>query len=65
MAESSGSAAVGGPKRKIHDHVFAGGRSAAMLQKTVALGLKAEFRKDRLEVTATIRNLTPHRVPDG
>jgi Cytochrome c554 and c-prime len=65
MAETSGSAAAGGPQRKIHDHVFAGGRSAAMLQKTVALGLKAEFRKDRLEVTATIRNLTPHRVPDG
>jgi hypothetical protein len=31
----------------------------------VALGLKADFRKERLEVTATIRNLTPHRVPDG
>ena len=36
-----------------------------MLQKAVVLGLKANFRKDRLEVTATIRNLTPHRVPDG
>ena len=65
MAETAGSAAAGGPQRKIHDHVFPGGRSAAMLQKAVALGLKANFRKDRLEVTATIRNLTPHRVPDG
>ncbi len=65
MAASSGSAAAGGPQRKIHDHAFPGGRSAAMLQKAVALGLKANFRKDRLEVTATIRNLTPHRVPDG
>lgn len=65
MAASSGSAAAGGPQRKIHDHAFPGGRSAAMLQKAVALGLKANFRKDRLDVTATIRNLTPHRVPDG
>jgi hypothetical protein len=65
MAESTGSAAAAGPQRKIHDHVFPGGRSAAMLQKAVALGLKADFRKERLEVTATIRNLTPHRVPDG
>lgn len=65
MAETSGSAADGGPERKIHDHVFPGGRSAAMLRKAVELGLKADFRKDRLEVTATIRNLTPHRVPDG
>jgi hypothetical protein len=65
MAETSGSAAAGGPQRKIHDHVFPGGRSATMLQKTLVLGLKANFRKDRLEVTATIRNLTPHRVPDG
>jgi Cytochrome c554 and c-prime len=65
MAESSGSAAAGGPERKIHDHVFPGGRSVAMLQKVVGLGLKANFRKDRLEVTATIRNLIPHRVPDG
>jgi hypothetical protein len=65
MAERNGSAAAAGPQRKIHDHVFPGGRSAAMRQKAVALGLKADFRKDRLEVTATIRNLTPHRVPDG
>jgi hypothetical protein len=65
MAETSGSAAAGGPERKIHAHVFPGGRSAAMLQKAVVLGLKANFRKDRLDVTATIRNLTPHRVPDG
>ena len=65
MAESSGSAAAGGPQRKIHEHAFPGGRSAAMLQKAVTLGLKAGFQKDRLEVTATIRNLTPHRVPDG
>jgi hypothetical protein len=65
MVETSGSAAAGGPERKIHDHVFPGGRSVAMLQKAVVLGLKANFRKDRLDVTATIRNLTPHRVPDG
>lgn len=65
MAETGENAATGGPQRKIHDHVFPGGRSAAMLQKAVVLGLKADFRKDRLEVTATIRNLTPHRVPDG
>ena len=65
MVETSGNAAAGGPQRKIHDHVFPGGRSAAMLQKAVVLGLKANFRKDRLDVTATIRNLTPHRVPDG
>jgi hypothetical protein len=65
MAETSGSAAAGGPERKIHEHVFPGGRSAAMLQKAVVLGLKAKFQKDRLEVTVTIRNLTPHRVPDG
>jgi Cytochrome c554 and c-prime len=65
MAESSGSAAAGGPQRKIHEHAFPGGRSAAMLQKAVTLGLKAGFQKDRLEVTAMIRNLTPHRVPDG
>jgi mono/diheme cytochrome c family protein len=65
MAERSGIAAVGGPPRKIHSHVFPGGRSAAMLQQAVALRLKAAFREDRLEVTATVRNLTPHRVPDG
>jgi hypothetical protein len=65
MAETSGSAAAGGPERKIHDHGFPGAGSAAMLQKAVVLGLKAAFRKNRLEVTATIRNLTPHRVPDG
>jgi cytochrome c554/c'-like protein len=65
MAERSGIAAAGGPRRKIHSHVFAGGRSAAMLQHAVDLRLKAAFRKERLEVTATVRNLTPHRVPDG
>jgi len=65
MAERSGIAAAGGPQRKIHSHVFPGGRSAAMLQNAVVLRLKAGFRGDRLEVTATIRNLAPHRVPDG
>lgn len=65
MAEASGIAASGGPQRKIHSHVFPGGRSAAMLQKAVVLRLKGAFRKDRLEVTATVHNLTPHRVPDG
>jgi hypothetical protein len=65
MAEGSGIAGSGGPQRKIHGHVFPGGRSAAMLQKAVVVRLKAAFRQDRLEVTATVRNLTPHRVPDG
>jgi Cytochrome c554 and c-prime len=65
MPERSGIAAAGGPRRKIHSHVFPGGRSAAMLQQTVALRLKAAFREDRLDVVATVRNLTPHRVPDG
>jgi hypothetical protein len=65
MTERNGVAASGGPPRKIHGHVFPGGRSAAMLRKAVLLRLKAGFRRDRLEVTATIRNLTPHRVPDG
>jgi hypothetical protein len=65
MIERSGMAASGVPQRKTRSHVFAGGRSAAMLQQAVGLRLKAAFRKDRLEVTATVRNLTPHRVPDG
>lgn len=65
MAERSGIAAAGAPQRKIHGHAFPGGRSAAMLQKAVVLRLKAGFREDRLEVTATVRNLVPHRVPDG
>jgi hypothetical protein len=65
MAERSGIAAAGGPQRKIHNHVFPGGRSAAMLQQAVALRLKAAFREEHLEVTATVRNLAPHRVPDG
>jgi mono/diheme cytochrome c family protein len=65
MAERSGTAASGGPQRKIHSHVFPGARSAVMLKQAVNLRLKAGFRKDRLEVTATVRNLAPHRVPDG
>jgi hypothetical protein len=65
MAERSGIAATGGPSRKTHSHIFPGARSAAMLQQAVALGLKGGFRKDQLEVTATVRNLAPHRVPDG
>jgi Cytochrome c554 and c-prime len=65
MAERSGIAAVGAPQRKIHSHVFPGGRSAVMLQQVVVLRLRAAFQKDRLEVSATVRNLTPHRVPDG
>jgi hypothetical protein len=36
-----------------------------MLQKAVGLGLQAAFRADRLEVAVTVRNFTPHRVPDG
>jgi hypothetical protein len=65
MAERNGVAASGGPPRKIHSHVFPGGRSATMLRQAVLLRLKAGFRGGRLEVTATVRNLTPHRVPDG
>jgi hypothetical protein len=65
MTERDGIAAAGGPRRKVHSHVFPGGRSAAMLKQAVALRLRAAFRKDRLEVIATVRNLTPHRVPDG
>ena len=65
MIERSGIAASGAPRRKIHSHVFPGGRSADMLQQAVGLRLKAAFREDRLEVTATVRNLAPHRVPDG
>jgi hypothetical protein len=65
MAERSGVAAAGGPRRNIHSHAFPGARSTAMLQQAVILRLKAGFRKDQLEVTATVRNLAPHRVPDG
>jgi hypothetical protein len=65
MTERNGPAAAGGPQREIHSHIFPGGRSAAMLQKAVALRLKGGFRKNRLEVTTTVRNLVPHRVPDG
>lgn len=65
MPERSGVAAAGGPRRELHSHVFPGARSAAMLQKAVTLRLRAGFRKDRLEVTATVRSLVPHRVPDG
>jgi hypothetical protein len=65
MAERIGIAAAGAPRRTIHSHVFGGGRSAAMLREAVTLQLQSEFRKDRLEVVATVRNLTPHRVPDG
>jgi hypothetical protein len=65
MPERDGIAAAGGPSRKVHSHVFPGGRSEAMLKRAVALRLKAGFREDRLEIAATIRNLTPHRIPDG
>lgn len=65
MAERSGIAAIEGPSRPTHDHLFPGARSAIMLQKAVILRLNAGFRKDQLEVTATVRNLAPHRVPDG
>jgi hypothetical protein len=65
MPARDGIAAAGGPRRKVHSHVFPGGRSAAMLEQAVALRLRAAFREDRLEITATVRNLTPHRVPDG
>jgi hypothetical protein len=65
MVESTGAAATAGPERRIHSHVFPGEHSAALLQQAVTLGLKAAFRKDRLEVTAMVRNLVPHRVPDG
>jgi Cytochrome c554 and c-prime len=65
MPERDGVAAVGGPRRKVHSHVFAGGRSATTLRQAVALRLKAAFREQRLEVIAAVHNLTPHRVPDG
>jgi hypothetical protein len=65
MPEQSGIAGAGGPARKRGSHTFAGGRSADMLQRAVTLGLKAAFRKGHLEVTVTVRNLVPHRVPDG
>jgi hypothetical protein len=65
MPERDGIAAAGGPHRKVHSHVFPGGRSAAMLEQAVALRLRAAFREDHLEIIATVRNLTPHRVPDG
>jgi hypothetical protein len=65
MPERVGFAAAGAPQRTIHSHVFPGGRSAAMLQQAVKLAMKAAFRQDRLEVLVTVRNLTPHRVPDG
>ncbi len=65
MPEQSGVAAAGGPIRKIQSHRFPGARSAALLQQAVKLGLKAAFRENRLEVTASVRNLAPHRVPDG
>jgi hypothetical protein len=65
MPERDGIVAAGGPRRKVHSHVFPGGRSAAMLEQAVALHLRAAFREDRLEIIATVRNLTPHRVPDG
>jgi hypothetical protein len=65
MAEQQGIAGAGGPNRLMHSHAFPGGRSPALLQQAVALGLRAGFRKNRLEVTTTVRNLTPHRVPDG
>jgi hypothetical protein len=65
MPERSGVAAAGGPQRKLHGHLFPGGRSPAMLKKAATLRLKAAFREDRLEVIATVRNLVPHRVPDG
>jgi hypothetical protein len=65
MSARDGVAAVGGPRRKVHNHGFMGGRSAAMLEQAVALRLKAGFRMDRLEVLATVHNLAAHRIPDG
>jgi hypothetical protein len=65
MAGQRGPAAAGAQQRILHSHVFPGGRSAAMLREAVVLNLKSAFRKDRLEVVATVHNLTPHRVPDG
>ena len=56
---------IAAPQRKVHSHVFPGARSSAMLKRAVTLGLKAAFRKDGLEVTTVLRNLVPHRVPDG
>ncbi len=60
MAETD-NVAAGGRSEK-YTTMFSGrtfGRHAA---KSSELGLKADFRKDRLEVIATIRN-HPHRFP--
>ena len=65
MPEQSGVAGAGGALRTVGSHAFAGGRSPAMLQQAVTVRLSAAFLKDRLQVTATVRNLVPHRVPDG
>lgn len=65
MREQSGVAGAGGALQTVGSHAFAGGRSLAMLQQALTLGLRAAFQEDRLEVTALIRNLVPHRVPDG
>jgi hypothetical protein len=65
MPQQSGLAGTGGALRTVGSHAFAGGRSAAMLEQAVRLGLKATFRQKHLEVTAMVRNLVPHRVPDG
>jgi hypothetical protein len=65
MAKRRGIAAAQGPPREIHSHLFPGARSPAMLQQAVVLRLGADFIKNHLQVTATVRNLTPHRLPDG
>ena len=65
MPEQSGLAGAGGALRTVGSHALAGGRSPAMLQQALTLGLQAAFQKDQLEVRVTIRNLVPHRVPDG
>jgi hypothetical protein len=65
MAERSAEAASGEPRRTIHAHAFPGGRSADILGRSVELKLDAGFVQDELRVTASIRNLAAHRIPDG
>jgi hypothetical protein len=65
MRQPDSSGGAGAPPLLKHSHLFPGARSPSMLRKAVALQLQSQFRKDRLEVLATIRNLTPHSVPDG
>jgi Zn-finger protein len=65
MAERVGVAGTGGPSRPIHSHGFPGGRSAALLEGSVELGLSAGFDYDQLKIVVSIKNLAAHYLPDG